>query len=159
MTNRERELATLMLMANILYRLGDTLTKSVNKFRRDIRKALNKIAKHEKKLYQSSLDLAVSSWEEVNKDEHSNMSVAHTLDSLYLLIEDVKWVRKIFTPKQFMLVYASIVQDKPVPLTAEIEQNSKKFTDELSEALGFKKKNDLKRLIYTLKQNAIIDKG
>ncbi len=155
-SNRERELATLMLMANILYKLGDNLTVSVNKFRRSIRKQLNKIQKHEKKLYQSSLELATKAWE-VSKKGHTDMSVASTLDSLYLMVEDVKWIRKIFTAKQFQLVYASIMQDKPVPITAEIEASSKKFTDELSEVLGYEKKKDLKRLIYTLRENKILE--
>jgi len=147
---RIRSLATLMLMANILYKLGDNLTVSVNKFRRSIRKQLNKIQKHEKKLYQSSLELATKAWE-VSKKGHADMSVASTLDSLYLMIEDVKWIRKIFTPKQFQLVYSSIMQDKPVPITAEIEASSKKFTDELGAALGFKKKKNLKLLIKKIK--------
>ena len=158
--SRTRELAVVMLMANILLKLGHNLTSNVNSFRRKLRKVLNHIEKHEKKLYQESLTLASNSWESVNKEDHTNMSVASTLSSLYLLIEDVTWIKKkVCTPKQFILIYNSIVQDKPVALTAEIEANSKRFTDELSDALGFEKKRDLKRMIHIMRENKIIKDG
>ena len=149
--NKERELATLMIMTNILFKLGNSLTKTVNSFRRKLRKMLNHMQKHDVELYRSSLKLATATWESVNKNNHTDMSVASTLDSLNLLIEDCIWVKKIYTQKQFQLVYASIVQDKPVSLTAQIEANSKKFTDELGTELGFKKKKNLKLLIKKIK--------
>jgi len=47
--NRKRELATLILIANVTQKLGTNLTKTVNNFRRSLRKTLNKIEKHEKR--------------------------------------------------------------------------------------------------------------
>ena len=150
---KTKELAVVMLMANILVKLGINLTRNVSTFRRKLRKVLDHMDKHEHELYKKSLALASNSWESVNKEDHTDMSVASTLSSLYLLVEDVTWVKKkVCTPKQFILIYNSIVQDKPVDLTSEIEANSKRFTDELSEALGFKKKDKLKLMIQKIKE-------
>jgi len=164
MTNRVREIATLMLIANITFKLGNELTRNVNDFRRSLRKYLNKLQKHEKKLYDQCVVESSRAWDEAYNSREKNLpnlSVASTIDSLNLLIEDVKWVKKVYTQKQFMLVYASIIGDKGDPLTVEIEQASKLFTNSLAKALGFKQPNQakLKRLIYTIKQNAIIKKG
>ena len=159
-SEREKQIAVIILMANITGKLGNSLTKSVNDFRRKIRKFLNRLYKHERKLYDKSLELATNSWNLASKNECSDMSVASTLDSLYLLIEDVPFVKKkLFTSRQFIVVYASIVGDKDEELTQEVEQASKEFTESLASALGYEKKKDLKRLIYTIRQNSIIKKG
>jgi len=161
MTNdRTKSIATLMLIANITFKLGNELTHTVNSFRRSLRKYLNKLQKHEKKLYKESQDLASKAWETAyNSREENlpNLSVASTLDSLNLLIEDVKFVKKIYTQKQFIQVYSSIVQDKGEPVALDVEKASKEFTEVLAASLGFEKKNNLKRLIYTLKQNRIAE--
>ncbi len=162
MNSRIKEIAVIMLIANITFKLGNNLTKNVNDFRRKLRKYLNKLQKHEKRLYEQCITESSFAWNEAynsRSENLPNLSVASTLDSLNLLIEDVKWIKKIYTQKQFMLVYASIINDKDGPLTAEVEQASKVFTDDLAKALGFKKPNQLKlkRMIYTLKQNKIIE--
>jgi len=158
--NRKSEIATIMLMANITSKLGTNLTKNVNDFRRKLRKYLNKLEKHEKSIYAESFELASKAWAAANKPEHDNMSVASTLDSLYLLIDEVSWIKKkLFTSKQFTIVYSSIVHDRCEPLSLEVEQNSKAFIDDLVPLLGFEKRIGLKRLIYTIRQNSIIKKG
>ncbi len=164
MTNRVKEIATLMLIANITFKLGNELTRTVNDFRRSLRKYLNKLQKHEKKLYEEAQALASTAWDTAyhSREENlPNLSVASSLDSLNLLVEDVKWIKKVYTQKQFIVVYLSIIQDKTEPLTVDVEQASKEFTDILAKSLGFERPNQLKlkRLIYTIKQNNIIKKG
>lgn len=164
MNNRKKEIAVIILMTNITFKLGNDLTKRVNEFRRSLRKYLNRLIKHEKSLYDECLVMAEIAWDEAynNRDMNNDLSIASTLNSLNLLVEDVKWIKtKIYTQKQFVIVYASITQDKPAPLTVEIEQASLKFTNKLAKSLEFEQPNQLrlKRMIHTLKQNNIIDKG
>jgi len=157
---RIREISTIMLIANITHQLGNKLPRTVNAFRRSFRKYLNKLEKNERAIYNKSLQLATKAWDESYNDREktNDLSVASTLDSLNLLIEDVKWVRaKVYTQKQFIAVYASIINDRDVFISAELEASSKEFTDTMAKALGFKEKNNLKLLLYTLKQNRIIE--
>ncbi len=160
---RKKELATLLLMANIVSKLGSELTKKVNQFRKKLRKHINHIEKNEKELYTEAHALATRAWGEANdkrEENLANLSVASTLDCLNLLVEEVKWInKKVYTQKQFIEIYASIVEDKAVALTYEVENASKLFINDIAEALGYDKptENKLKRLIWNLKQNKILE--
>jgi len=101
------------------------------------------------------MELATESWDiafHSREENLPNLSVAATLDSLYLMIQDVKWIKKTFTYNQVMMVYASILGDKDDELSVEVEIASKEFTDVLRESLGFEKKDKLKLMIQKIKE-------
>ena len=156
---RQREVAVAMLMAQITIKLGTDLTKNVNQFRRKLRHFINTTQRNEESLYKESLALADRAWNKAfseRSEGKNDLSVASTLSSLYLLVDDCTWFRKkITTPKQFETVYLSIANDRDEPLTHDIEIASDEFINTISEALGFDLPTNtkLKRMILIMRQN------
>ena len=156
---RRRELATLLIIANITGKLGVELTRVVNQFRRRLRGAINKIERDENALYLEAKALATRAWGEATDNRKENipdLSVVMTLGNLNVFVEDTKWIaKKVYTQKNFIQVCASITDDRDTEITVAVEKASNQFINTIAESLGYDLPTNtkLKRMILIMRQN------
>ena len=127
-----------MLMGIMIYEL-DKPTKPVSVFRKRLRKFLNHLNKHEKTIYDKCMAKTNEVWAKVtleyDKKPDVKLLVSQTLLSLSVFVDDVKWVKKIYTQRVFDEMYNSLIHNaKHSHIGSEVETG--KLVDRLAFHIG-----------------------
>jgi hypothetical protein len=147
MTDRQKEIVILMLMAIMVYEL-DKPTKPVSDLRKRLRKFINHLAKHEKSIYDECMNKANEVWAKVTLEYKDNpdvkLLVSTTLVALYAFIDEVKWIKKkVFTERVFNLAYQSLIHNA-IHQEMGDEQETYHLVERLAHHLGMIKDRQLK---------------
>lgn len=162
---RKQVVQVLMLQATIISLIDQKeSTKTSNKFRRQIRKALNHIYKHENSFYEECAKDTNDIWnkvkEEINDDNYK-ITVSNMMIGLNLLIENEAYTKKFYTQKSLDKFLGSIMARSKIDDDEYFisEKDGNYLTDAFARHLGIVRNNELKRRFWILRQNAIIEKG
>ena len=135
----------LMLQATVLSLIShEESNKTINNFRRQIRKGLNHIYKHEKSFYETQANDANDTWNLAKADiddPHYEITVSDMLHALNLLIENEKYTKRFYSQKSFARLYNSLTTRVEISDEQYIEtaKSSNYLVDMFAKSLGIKR--------------------
>jgi len=156
MLSRNQIIQVIILMGKLLKNITHKEeTKPVTKLKRDIRKFITHLEKHECSLHEDNLAVANRVWLDTQKKISNDdlvINMSDTISSLNVIIANEKYTKKSYSQKTFEKAYNSIVENTKIEFDEQVQKDSKKLIDLFIEDLGIEYNNGLKAKLAKLSQ-------